>query len=182
MKKVDNCYIEEKINDNQNNLNDTKSSDGKISKVFKSRSKGKNIFKRLFSSKKGQKNTNDPQYSSRTLSFRQKFSARNNLFQISLLNNDDENKNQTVIKNHIIFNSQIPISSSNILNSECVLLNNKKDNFIQYNSVSSEIHPANSKEKDIEGYYYHSKNVSELKHLTKHHSSSEDSQKGYIIF
>jgi hypothetical protein len=116
------------------------------------------------------------------MSFRQKFNTNNNLFQISLANNDDENNNQTVIKNHIIFNPKIPMSSSNILNSECVLLNNKKDNFIQYNSVSSEIHPANSKEKDIEGYYYHSKNVSELKHLTKHHSSSEDSQKGYIIF
>ena len=179
LKKVDNCYIEETIND-KNNLNDTKSSDGK--KVFKSRSKGKNIFTRLFSSKKGQKNSNDPQYSSRTLSFRQKFSAKNNLFQISLLNNNDEKENQTVIKNHIIFNPKIPMSSSNILNSECVLLNSKNDNFIQYNSVSSEIHPANSKEKDIEGYYYHSKNTSELKHLTKHHSSSEDSNKGYIIF
>ena len=89
-----------------------------------------------------------------------------------------------VVKNHIIFNPQLSMSSSNILNSESVLLNNKNGKFIQYNSTSSEIHPSSSKEKDIEGYYYHSKNSSELKHLLKKSSSSKDenSQKGYVIF
>jgi len=56
-----------------------------------------------------------------------------------------------MFKNHIIFNPQLSMSSSNILNSESVLLNNKNGKFIQYNSTSSEIHPSSSKEKDIEG-------------------------------
>ena len=86
-----------------------------------------------------------------------------------------------VIKNHIVFNPQLSMSSSNILNSECILLNNQNDKFIQYNSVVSEI-CSNNKE-NLEGYDCHSKNTSELKHLSKKSSTNnENTQKGYIIF
>ena len=197
IKKVNNCYIEEVVSlfnkKDSNSIshgeainNDENQKPQKIKK----QSKGKKILKSIFSFKKNPKKVEvDERYnniSSSSFHNNQQLGDKNSLSNLSknFNTNLEENQIKMVVKNHIIFNPQLSMSSSNILNSESVLLNNKNGKFIQYNSTSSEIHPSSSKEKDIEGYYYHSKNSSELKHLLKKSSSSKDenSQKGYVIF
>jgi hypothetical protein len=74
------------------------------------------------------------------------------------------------------------MSSSNILYSETILLNTKNNKFIQYNSISSKINQNSNNKDNIEGYYYHSKNSYEIKHLSKKYQNNYSSQKGYVIF
>ena len=87
------------------------------------------------------------------------------------------------MKNPKTFNKQLSMSPSNILNSETILLNNKTNKFIQYISASSKINQNSNNKDNIEGYYYHSKNASELKHLYKKaQNNNDDLNKGYILF
>ena len=198
LKKVNNCYIEEVIsifqkNENTNNIlshqaqvvetnNDKESQAAKIKKNL---SKGKKMIKNLFNfKKKSSKNIEvDERFnniSSSSFHNNQKLGDKDNNLNV-LSDQNDNNQIKMVIKNHIVFNPQLSMSSSNILNSECILLNNQNDKFIQYNSVVSEI-CSNNKE-NVEGYDYHSKNQSELKHFSKKSSINNDNtQKGYIIF
>ena len=198
LKKINNCYIEEVLtifNKEGNNI----SLPGNISQdmenqkhttIKKNKSKGKKILKSIFNfkglnSKKAEVDERFNNISSSSFHNNQNIGISNNLNNLSsnINNNNDGTQVKMIIKNHVIFNPQLSMSSSNILNSECILLNHKNDKFIQYNSIQSEIHPhANSKE-NIEGYYFHSKNPSELKHLSKQSSSNNgNSQKGYVIF
>ena len=191
LKKVNNCYIEEIVNvynKKENNTithaETTQEGESKISKKKKNQSKGKKILQKLFPFKKSNKNSEkDVRYNNiSSASFHNpKFEDKND---INILIKNDNNKEQVkmIVKNHIIFNPQLSMSQSNILNSECFLLNQKNEKFIQYNSVPNEIYPNSSNEKDIEGYYCHSKNSSELKHLSKKSSNNDNSQKGYVIF
>ena len=68
----------------------------------------------------------------------------------------------------IIFDNRISISFSNILNSDCILLNKTTKKFLQYNGVYNQIFQDNSNIYDrIPGYNIHSMNQSELKKLSK---------------
>ena len=70
--------------------------------------------------------------------------------------------------NKIIFDNKISISFSNILNSDCILLNKKTKKFLQYNGTFSQIFKENLNTFDrILGYNIHSMNQSELKKLSK---------------
>ena len=195
LKKVSNCYVEEVISvvqKNDNNLSqpaaDTDKENQKSTKIKKNLSKGKKIIENLFnfkrkSSKQLEVDERFNNVSSSSFHNNQKIGEKNNLNILSNHNKEENNQVKMVIKNQIIFNPQISMSSSNILNSECILLNNKNDKFIQYNSVSSEIHQNSNNKDNVEGYDYYSKNQSELKHLSKKSSTNKDnSQKGYIIF
>ena len=205
LKKINNCYIEEVItmlNKQDNNNNNSSAptevnqnqvrENGKTSKSIKNKSKGKKILKNIFNFKKfsNKKLEVDERFnniSSSSFHNNQQYTNKNNLNVLSNnINNNNKNESnqiKMVVKNHVIFNPQLTMSSSNILNSECILLNNKNGKFIQYNSISSEINSNSNKPENIEGYYYHSKNSSELKHLSKQSSSNNDnSQKGYVIF
>ena len=102
-------------------------------------------------------------------------------FSISDSNNIKINKKS----NKIIFDTHITISFSNILNSDCILLNKKTKKFYQYNSIPSNIYQDNLSCYDkIFGYYIHSINQSEIKKFTKNTNENNKSnfQKKYIIF
>ena len=182
LKKVNNCYIEEsitilnkvegtnlsfsgdksqnnEINENKNNTN-----------VEKIKSKGKSLLKSLNPFKKNKKKETDNKLNKANSS-----DVQNNF-------NLEETQKKIIIKNHKIFNPQLSMSSSNILNSETILLNNKNNKFIQYNSISSKINQNSNNKDNIEGYYYHSKNSYEIKHLSKKYQNNYSSQKGYVIF
>ena len=206
LKKINNCYIEEVIllnkQDNNNNINNIsapaetnlnkETENRKTSKNKKNLSKGKKILKSIFNFKRvsSKKLEVDERFNniSSTSFHNQQFGDKNNLNNLSNNMNNNNNKNESnqvkmVVKNHVIFNPQLTMSSSNILNSECILLNNKNGKFIQYNSISSEINSNPNNKENIEGYYFHCKNSSELKHLSKQSSTNNDnSQKGYVIF
>jgi hypothetical protein len=88
----------------------------------------------------------------------------------------------------IIFDNHISISFSNILNSDCILLNKATKKFLQYNGVSSQIFQDNTNSYDrIPGYNIHSMNQSELKKLSKISSENNTNNQSltnirYFIF
>ena len=200
LKKLSNCYIEEVITifqkQDSNNIsnpgNIVQDNDNKKNpKNKKNSSKGKKILKNLFGFKKSNSKKYDVDerfnnISSSSFHNNPQFGDKNTLNNLSNYNNNnnnDSNQIKMVRKNHVIFNIQLSMSSSNILNSECILLNNKNGKFIQYNSTPTEINQNSNNKENIEGYYFHCKNASELKHLSKQSSSNNDnSQKGYVIF
>ena len=195
LKKVNNCYIEEVISifqKNENNILQCQSpvetnneKESQKTKIKKNLSKGKKMIKNLFNFKRKSSKNLDVDERFNNISSSSFHNNQKNADKNSNLNGlSDQNENnqiKMVVKNHIAFNPQLSMNSSNILNSECILLNNKNDKFIQYNSVLSEINQSNK--ENVEGYDYHSKNQSELKHLLKKSSTNSDNtQKGYIIF
>ena len=102
---------------------------------------------------------------------------------ISISNNNNIKINKKT--NKIIFDTHITISFSNVLNSDCILLNNKTKKFYQYNSVASNTFQDNLNSYDkIFGYYVHSINQSEIKKFSKNINENNklNFQKKYIIF
>ena len=198
LKKVNNYYVEEVMtifnkqdNNNSHKIDTTHDSDNKKTKIKKNNnSKGKKLLKSIFGFKKSdsKKNNVDERFnniSSSSFYNNPQLGEKNNLNLSNCNNNNsnDSNKIKILRKNHVIFNTHLSMSSSNILNSECILLNNKREKFIQYNGVKSEINQNSNNKDNIDGYYFHCKNSSELKHLSKRSSSSNDnSQKAFVIF
>ena len=118
---------------------------------------------------------------------------RNSIEVLNTISNTNTNRNNNLNKvnsinnkvNKIIFDTHITISFSNILNSDCILLNNKTKKFYQYNSVPSNIFQMNINCYDkIPGYYIHSINESEKKDLSKTKSENNlaNLKKKYFIF
>ena len=182
LKKVNDCFIEEVITvvnkventNDSNSIGKNQNNEGQnISGIKKIKSKGKSLIKNIFGFKKGKKKEiNDVNNNNM-----QTPQSQNNS------NNNEEIKTKMIVKNPKMFNKQLSKSASNILNSETILLNNTNNKFIQYNSVSSKINPNSNSKDNIEGYYYHSKNTSELKNLYKKaQSSSDNANKGYMLF
>ena len=182
LKKVNDCFIEEVITvvnkventNDSNSIGKNQNNEGhNISGIKKIKSKGKSLIKNIFGFKKGKKKEiNDVNNNNM-----QTPQSQNNS------NNNEEIKTKMIVKNPKMFNKQLSKSASNILNSETILLNNTNNKFIQYNSVSSKINPNSNSKDNFEGYYYHSKNTSELKNLYKKaQSSSDNANKGYILF
>ena len=111
---------------------------------------------------------------------------------LNTINNENErsiSKNDNIFINKklakISFDSNNTISFSNILNSDCILLNNKTKKFYQYNSISSSIYKDISNAYDkISGYHIHSINQSEIKQLSKKKNENNDKNTNikYIIF
>ena len=196
LKKVNSGYFEEtitiinKTEINGNNISESvdKSQNNDIKKndtfFQKNKSKGKKLLKSIFGFKKSKKkeeevnNKIDNCDNNDIQSF--KTDSNLNKYKSSDL---EEIQKKIIIKNRKNFNPKLSMSSSNILNSDSILIN-KNRKFIQYNSIVAKINENSNNNKDnIEGYYYHSKNNSELKFLTKkHQNNSETSQQGYAIF
>ena len=118
--------------------------------------------------------------------------TKNSIEMLNTINYDNDksisnNDNYKVCKksSKISFDSHITISFSNIINSDCILLNNKSKKFYQYNSVSSSINKdlPNSYDKIFE-YHIHSINQSEIKQFSKkkNENNNKDNQIKYIIF
>ena len=187
LKKVNNCYIEEsitilnKVEGTNLSISGDKSQNNEINEnknntnVEKIKSKGKSLLKSLNPFKKNKKKETDNKLNKANSSDVENNKQQNNF-------NFEETQKKIIIKNHKIFNPQLSMSSSNILNSETILLNNKNNKFIQYNSISSKINQNSNNKDNIEGYYYHSKNSYEIKHLSKKYQNNYSSQKGYVIF
>ena len=112
----------------------------------------------------------------------------------SIIKNNNSNANistrifnKPFSSNKILFNSNITISFSNKLNSDCILLNSNSKKFLQYNGAPSNIFPENSNCYDkIPGYCIHSIDQSEIKHLSKFINDNKLSynnlKKKYIVF
>ena len=202
LKKINNCFIEEEITilkntENNNNIsnsgeknqnNDTQSNNNNSNSnntIKKYQTKGKNILKSMFFFKKSKnkEKEKDEKYNNiSSASFHNSLSSNINNLNLNKKNSDSI-QTKMIVKSHKIFNPQLSMSSSNILNYETFLLNNDNCKFIQYNSQSYEISPNSNSKDNIEGYYFHSKSTSELKHLSKKNSQNlEYAQKGYIIF
>ena len=196
LKKINNSYTEEiitifnKIDNTNNNTSNSgeksQNSDNQNNSnapAKKNKSKGKKLLKSFFGFKKSKKKeTGDKTNNINALNNDIQQDNNNDIIQKGNSCNIEEIQKKIVIKNHKNFNPHLSMSSSNIVNSEIILLNNKDNKFIQYNSISSKISQASNFKDNIEGYYYHSKNNSELKYLSKkYQNNSETTQKGYAI-
>ena len=194
LKKIENSSTEEvvtifnKIEKTNNNSNSGEKSSNIViqdnnTTTKKNKSKGKKLLKSIFGFKKTKKKQTEENIIDKNSSFNNNIKQNNiNNLVFNNSNNIEEIQTKIIIKNNKIFNPQLSMSSSNILNSETILLNNKNNKFIQYNSVSTKLNHNSNNKDDIEGYYFHSKNNSELKHLSKkHQNNSDNSKKGYVI-
>ena len=187
LKKVNDCYIEEVITvvNKVENINDSNSVNKNqnietqnIGNFKKIKSKGKSLIKTIFGFKKGKKNETIDEKTNNII-----HSQVQNSTNMNKSNTTEEIQTKILVKNPKTFNKQLSMSPSNILNSETILLNNKTNKFIQYISASSKINQNSNNKDNIEGYYYHSKNASELKHLYKKaQNNNDDLNKGYMLF
>ena len=114
----------------------------------------------------------------------------------SLEKNIREKKiNKTSFSNDILFDTHIPISSSNIINSDCIILNNNMGKFIQYNGFPSGFEDFSKKgqnENDnnknensqinIPGYDIYSNNKKYLANIANKENHYNSLFKNYIIF
>ena len=197
-------YVLQKIDttknvNNYNNLNSTRSISNEFrfsdlssqNSIFKKIGK-KNIFNKLIAGLSLTK-TNENEEKDNTV-IQKKTSMRKdskNFDILNTLNNTNRNNRTKIIEkdsnqNKIIFDNHISISFSNILNSDCILLNRKNKKFLQYNGVISQIFQDNTNiiEK-IQGYNIHSMNQSELKKLSKitiDNNKQNQNNKKYFIF
>ena len=82
-----------------------------------------------------------------------------------------------LISNKISFDSKFPISTSNIINSDCIIINNNTGKFIQYSGCELE------NEEEILGYdiYYQNKNNNKNV-FTTDKNINNSIEKNYIIF
>ena len=174
-----------KITNNNNNINtkrsisnefrlsDLSSQNSGIKKI----SKKNTIFNKLtfgFSLSK-RKDTDDLDNTSiqKTSILTQRQKSNNEvLFTLNNTNRDSKvkilEKKSSQNKDKIIFDNHISISFSNILNSDCILLNKKTKKFLQYNGTFNQIFQENVNViEKIPGYYIHSMNQSDLKKLSK---------------
>ena len=111
--------------------------------------------------------------------------------------------NNSQVSNEILFDTQIPISTSNIINSDCIILNNKTGKFIQYNGCPEYSEYIHEKEKydknqdnnkidnnnlkdlttfDIPGFEFYSKNKNNFSKLINKQNNNNSLSKHYIIF
>ena len=112
----------------------------------------------------------------------------------------NKNRKKTSISNEIIFDTHIPASTSNIINSDCIILNNNTGKFIQYNSLSSPINFISEKKEnenniennkndsdktmqiEIPGYDIYSNNKNNLNTILNKDNHRNSLSKHYIIF
>ena len=111
--------------------------------------------------------------------------------------------NNSSVSNEILFDTQIPISTSNIINSDCLILNNKTGKFIQYNGCPEYSEYIHEKEKydknqdnnkidnnnlkdcptlDTPGFEFYSKNKNNFNKLINKQNNNNSLSKHYIIF
>ena len=109
--------------------------------------------------------------------------------------------NNSSISKEILFDTQIPISVSNTINSDCLILNNKTGKFIQYNGYPSYFDFISEKENeksqdnkkdnnnskdssafDIPGFEFYSRNKNNLNNLINRQKHDNSLSKHYIIF
>ena len=92
-----------------------------------------------------------------------------------------KNINNYKNSNKILFDTQFPISSSNIINSDCIILNNNNGKFIQYSGYQMN-NEEELKEGEIPGYdiYYHDVNNKNI--FLNKENINNTSEKNYIIF
>ena len=124
--------------------------------------------------------------------------------------NDDEEENKEIIEsmdkhignknidkisisNEILFDTHVPISSSNIVNSDCIFINNNMGKFIQYNGFPSSfedfsINSQNDNNKNenspinIPGYDIYSNNKKYMSNVINKENHTNSLFKHYIIF
>ena len=119
---------------------------------------------------------------------------------ININNKEDEEENINILKNFdnlihkrminnsttsnkILFDTHLLISTSNIINSDCIILNNNSGKFIQYSG-----HPLNNKEEieqiDIQGYEMFCHNNNNTKNIIsqKENINNNSLEKNYIIY
>jgi len=118
-------------------------------------------------------------------------------------NISNANVDSSPVSNEILFDTQIPISASNIINSDCIILNNKTGKFIQYNGCPEYSEYIHEKEKydknqdnnkvdnnnlkdlstfDIPGFELYSKNKNIFNKLINKQNNNNSLSKHYIIF
>ena len=152
---------------------------------------------------KEKKNTVNISYKSDTKSlfnslFGNKGKKRLSYQEIKNRNETEEEENKTILNNienicnkkkfndytnsnKILFNTQFPISTSNIINSDCIILNNSNRKFIQYSG-----YPMNkeqeSNETEIPGYgvYFHDNNNKNI--FLNKENVNNSLEKYYMIF
>ena len=190
LQKID----ESKIN-NEDNNSMSSSFKGIKSNEYNQTERRKSIFNALVSTIVRKTDSDSPEKSGICKTFTIDRNPSENKDSIEILNTINYENERSISKNDNIFinkrsakmsfDSNNTISFSNILNSDCILLNNKTKKFYQYNSISSCIYKDISNAYDkISGYHIHSINQSEIKQLSK--KKNENNEKNtnikYIIF
>ena len=179
LQKINSSKINNNINNN-NNMRKSSSNEFRLSDLSSQNSgirkiHTRNIFNKLISgltltSRKSELEEKDNESLVQKTSV---FIETKNNDILSTINTTRGNNTKVKLKeknqiNKIIFDNKISISFSNILNSDCILLNKKTKKFLQYNGTFSQIFKENVNTFDrILGYNIHSMNQSELKKLSK---------------
>ena len=121
---------------------------------------------------------------------------------IEELEKSNFNKNKIIpsFPNEILFDTHIPISTSNIINSDCIILNNNTGKFIQYNGYPSNFElysdknnnginnkndnniKDNNPQIEIPGYDIYSNTKNNLYSILNRENHSSSLSKHYIIF
>ena len=178
-KSFNRVTIKSNIHSGEIRFSDLSSQNSLFKKIGK-----KNIFNKLISglslSKKTEIEDKDTSSVQRKMTMMEKIDTPNIMNTIS---NTSRKPQPTLVqrtpnKSKIIFDSHISICFSNILNSDCILLNKQNKKFIQYNSIVSHLYQDNLNAYDkIPGYNIHSMNQTEIKKLSK--ISSENNTTNY---
>ena len=165
------------------------------------------LFNSLFGQKKkkSSQKKNDPKKASKFVNKVKDDDEEENKIIIEEMekNISNKNKNNTSIMNEILFDTQIPISTSNIINSDCIILNNNTGKFIQYNGFPSYFETSSKKKENekneennkhennsinnisqmnIIGYDIHSNNKNYINNLLNKENQNNSLSKHYIIF
>ena len=194
LQKIDISSVNNNTNNKSNNLRLSTSNDIRLSDLSSQNSniKGigkKNVFKKLISGLSLSKTIENEDRDNTTMQNitstfgkieKKNFGVINT---IDSINNIATSRVKKIDKNpkinKIIFDNHISISFSNILNSDCILLNKTAKKFLQYSGAFSQIFQDNSNSYErIMGYNIHSMNQSELKKISK--ISNENNIKSQI--
>ena len=171
------------------------------------------IKKGLFNSLFGTKNRKKTQIVKNPKKFENNYDNNNNdskdeeenkkIIEIIEKNIKNTNINNSSISNEIFFDTQIPISTTNIINSDCIILNNNTGKFIQYNGYplyfdittnenrneQNKVNNNNQKNNinnnnkiNISGYEIYSNNKNQLNNIINKENHQNLLSKHYVIF
>ena len=167
--KEENIEIKNKDIDNKEKEDIDIKEGGLFNKLFKNKNKRKSVIPQIYK-----------RFNINNINKEDDEENKKILCEIDLIFNKNINQNS----NKILFDTQIPICSSNIINSDCILLNNNTGKFIEYTGECSSCSFTNEEENkiNIKGYdiYFHNENKNNI--FTKKENKNNSIEKYYVIF
>ena len=175
--KIEKEKEKEKINENIFNNNIILENNNKNENESINIKKG--LFNVLFGSRNKRRSTNIQFY--KNINIKDEENDEEDKNKIKEIENEiyKYNIKNSIISNNIIFDTQILISASNIINSDCILLNNNTGKFIQYSGYLMNNEEINKEDNTGYAIYYHHNNKQSF---TNKDNVNNNLEKYYIIF